>query len=159
MQEATASRLRAIGWIGLTLVGLFFLFAPVADIIGTHSGGLPPDHRRTFTTLAGSSIAAVKNTQPGVAHYLATVEYGYALHELTFGLLFLAIVVCAFRRGRRWAWIACWFVLVAALGYTFTFGTHDHTILTRSLIADGAVPLLLLISAPSFFRHGHPARP
>jgi hypothetical protein len=151
MTAAAPSRARSIAWIGLTVLGLFFLFAPITDVIGTHAHGLPSDHTGTFAQLAGMPIATAKAQAPGTAHYIATLEYGYALHELTFGLLFLAVVVFAFRLGQRWAWFACWAVLVAAIGYTLTFGTHDSTIMSRSLIADIALPVLLLISAPSFF--------
>ena len=31
--------------------------------------------------------------------------------------------------------------MIANLGYTLTFGAHDHTILARSLITDIALPL------------------
>jgi hypothetical protein len=147
-----------VSWIGLTLIGLFFLIAPILDIAGTHAHGLPSDHSGSFTKLAGTDFATVKAGSPGVARYISTLEYGYALHELTFGLLFLAIVVFAFRRGQRWAWFACWAVMVASLGYTLTFGVHDSAIMGRSLIADLAVPVLLLISAPGLFRRQSSAR-
>jgi hypothetical protein len=156
---AEPSRARTIAWIGLTILGLFFLFAPVMDVLGTHAHGLPADHTGTFSKLAGLPIAAERAQSPGTAHYIATLEYGYALHELTFGLLFLAIVLFAFRRGERWAWFVCWAVMVASLGYTLTFGAHDSTTMSRSLVADIALPVLLLISAPSFFRHRRPAAP
>lgn len=156
MTATTPSRARTIAWIGLTLLGLFFLFAPLMDIIGTHAHGLPSDHTSTFADVAGAPFAEAKVAEPGTARYIATLEYGYALHELTFGLLFLTIVVCAFRRGQRWAWFACWAVLIAAIGYSATFGAHDSTLLGRSLVADIALPVLLVIAAPSFFKR--PAR-
>ncbi|HWG26782.1 hypothetical protein [Actinospica sp.] len=56
-----------------------------------------------------------------------------------------------FRRGERWAWFACWAVLIATIGYSVTTAAHDHTLLVRSLIADIGVPVLLLISARAFF--------
>lgn len=156
MAQTEPSRARTIAWIGLTVLGAFFLFAPVMDVLGTHAHGVPADHTGTFSKLAGHTIAAEQAQSPGTAHDIATLEYGYALHELTFGLLFLAVVLFAFRPGQRWAWFACWTVLVASLGYTFTFGVHDSTVLARSLIADIALPVLLLISAPSFFRREVP---
>jgi hypothetical protein len=159
MSDIAPSRARTVAWTSLTVLGLFFLFAPVMDVLGTHSDGLPADHTGTFAKLAGMPIATAKAQTPGTAHYIATLEYGYALHELTFGLLFLTVVVFAFRRGQRWAWFACWSVLVAVLGYTFTFGVHDSALLGRSLIADIALPVLLLISAPSFFRATTPDAP
>lgn len=138
-------------WIGLTLVGLFFLLAPILDIVNTHSSGLPKDHSATFRTLAGADFGTVKSSAPGVARYVSTLEYGYALHELTFGLLFLALVVFGVRGRQRWAWFASWAVMVASIGYSATFGAHDSTILQRSLVADIAVPLFLLLAAPAVF--------
>jgi hypothetical protein len=41
--------------------------------------------------------------------------------------------------------------VIANLGYTFTFGVDDQAILTRSLVADIALPLLLLAHIPAFF--------
>lgn len=148
---AGRSVLMRISWIGLTLIGLFFLFAPAQDLIKTHSSGLPADHTTTFAKLAGSDFAAVKAGTPGVARYVSTLEYGYALHELTFGLLFLAVVLFALRRGQVWAWFACWAVMIASIGYSATFGAHDSTILGRSLIADIGVPVLLVLAVPTVF--------
>jgi len=41
--------------------------------------------------------------------------------------------------------------MIANLGYTFTIARHDSTILTRSLIADIAVSVFLLLCAPAVF--------
>jgi hypothetical protein len=41
--------------------------------------------------------------------------------------------------------------MIASLGFTFTYGVHDHAILARSLIDDIALPLLLLAHIPAFF--------
>jgi hypothetical protein len=79
------------------------------------------------------------------------MEVGYALHELTFVVLFVCIVLVPLRRRQPWAWWACWAVMTANLGYTFTLARHDSTILGRSLIADIAVPALLLLCAPAVF--------
>jgi len=65
--------------------------------------------------------------------------------------LFLAVVLFALRRGHRWAWFACWAVVVASVGYSLTFGVHDSTIMGRSLVADIGVPVLLLLAAPAVF--------
>lgn len=78
-------------------------------------------------------------------------ERGYALHELTFALLFIALITIPFRRRQCWAWWAAWLPMIANLGYTFTFGVHDHTILARSLVADIALPVLLIAHIPAFF--------
>jgi hypothetical protein len=52
--------------------------------------------------------------------------------------------------------------MIANLGYTLAFGAHDHAILARSLIADIALPVLLLAHIPAFFTRHHelePSRP
>lgn len=81
-----------------------------------------------------------------------------ALHELTFALLFLLIVAIPFRRRQPWAWWAAWIPMIANLGYTFSFGVHDHTILIRGRIVDIALPVLLLAHIPLFVHAGRQAR-
>jgi hypothetical protein len=61
------------------------------------------------------------------------------------------IVAIPVRRGATWGWWACWVVLIADIGYSLTFGRYDSTLLRQSLIADVALPLLLLAQAPRFF--------
>jgi hypothetical protein len=145
--------LHRVGWIGLTIVGVFLLFAVAADLASDRSTGLPADHEGAFTALAGRTFQSLRSASPGVAGYVTSLEVGYALHELTFALLFLAIVVIPLRRRRPWAWWACWAVMVANLGYTFTLARHDSAILARSLIAVVAVPVLLALCAPAVFRN------
>jgi hypothetical protein len=101
--------------------------------------------------LAGRSFAQSKAANPGIASYITLLERGYALHELTFALLFLVLIAIPFRRRRQWAWWTAWLLMIANLGYTLTFGAHDHAILTRSLIGDIALPVLLLAHVPAFF--------
>lgn len=141
-------------WIGLIVLGAFNVFAAVADLAATAGTGLPSDHTGTFAVVAGQTWASFKAAQPGAAHYVTLLERGYALHELTFAILFLVIVVIPLRAGQRWAWWACWAVLIAYLGYTFTFGVHDSTILARSLIGVITLPILLLAQTPALARRG-----
>jgi hypothetical protein len=151
--------LHRIGWIGLTLVGALMVFAVASDLAADHKTGIPSDHVGTFSKLAGQPFAAVASSSPGVARYVTTLEVGYALHELTFALLFLVLVLVPVRRGRAWGWWACWAVMIANIGYTATFGAHDPTILTRSLAADVAVPVFLLLCAPRALGRGQMAGP
>lgn len=139
-------------WIGLILLGAFNVYAAVADLAATAGTGLPSDHTGTFAAVAGRTWASFKAAQPGAANYVTLLERGYALHELVFAILFLLIVVIPLRAGQRWAWWACWTVLIAYLGYTFTFGVHDSTILARSLIGVIALPVLLLAQMPALAR-------
>ncbi len=133
----------------LLLLGLFYLCGGVSDLAADASSGIPADHYGTFTSLARHSFAQASAATPGTASYISVLERGYALHELTFALLFLLILAIPFRRRQRWAWWAAWIPMIANLGYTFTFGIHDHAILTRSLIADIALPALLLAHIPA----------
>lgn len=143
--------LHRVGWIGLTLVGAFMLFAVASDLAADHRSGIPVDHTGTFAKLAGQDFTSLSRSAPGAAHYVTTLEVGYALHELTFAALFLAIVLIPLRRSRRWAWWSCWAAMIANVGYLATFGVHDRTIFARSLVAVVAVPVLLAMCAPAIF--------
>jgi hypothetical protein len=141
----------AASTVGLTLIAALLLFAVANDLRADHSPGLPVDHSGAFTELAGRSFDSVHQSAPGIARYITTLEVGYALHELTFVALFLAMVLIPLRRKQRWAWWTCWAIMVANFGYTRTIARHDPTTMSRSLIADIAVPVLLLLCAPAVF--------
>jgi hypothetical protein len=143
--------LHRIGWIGLTLVGALMVFAVASDLTADHKTGIPTDHAGTFSKLAGQPFPSLVSSTPGVARYVTNLEVGYALHELTFAVLFLVLVLVPLRHGRMWAWFACWAVMIANIGYTATFGVHDSRIFARSLAADIAVPVFLLLCAPTVF--------
>lgn len=152
---AAQSRTRgpaAVALALLLLLGAFYVYGAAADLMSLAIHNLPADHQGTFAKLTGGTFSQVKSTSPGIASYITEVERGYALHELTFALLFIALIAIPFRRRQPWAWWAAWLPMIANLGYSFTFGVHDHTILTRSLIADIALPVLLIVHIPAFFR-------
>ncbi|MBA3906146.1 MAG: hypothetical protein H0X35_05585 [Pseudonocardiales bacterium] len=145
---------RGWGLVGLgllMLLGAFYVFGAVSDLVSDAALGIPVDHVDTFGALAGTGFHQLQASAPGTAGYITVLERGYALHELTFALLLLALIAVPFRRRQRWAWWAAWLPMIANLGYTFTFGIHDPTILYRSLIADIALPVLLLAHLPAFF--------
>lgn len=144
-------RYLTIAWALLLLLGAFYLFAPLSDLRADAGIGLPADHLFTFAKVSGVPWETAKQSSPGVARYVTLLEVAYAVHELVFGILFLVILAIPFRRRARWAWWACWAVMLANITYTLTFGRHDPTILSRSLIADIALPILLLIHVPAFF--------
>jgi hypothetical protein len=154
---ASSSRQRApwwhtASWAGLLLLGAFNLYAAAADLAADAGADLPGDHAGTFTALTGQTWTLFHAAQPAAAQYITLTERGYALHELVFAILFLIIVAIPLRAGQRWAWWACWTVLIAYLGYTLTFGIHDSTILARSLIGVIALPILLLAQIPALTR-------
>src|SRR5215467_15131899 len=82
-----------IGWPGLTVVGAFLVFAAASDLRSDQSAGIPNDHAGTFNKLTGQSFAQVQQSTSGVANYVTRLEVGYALHELTFAVLFLFIEI------------------------------------------------------------------
>lgn len=157
--ESARSRARGLATAGLALLlllALFYVFGAASDLASLAVGNLPADHQGTFAGLAGGTFSKAKSAAPGITSYITVAERGYAIHELTFALLFIVLIAIPFRRRQRWAWWAAWLPMIASLGYTFTFGVHDHTILARSLIADIALPLLLLAHIPAFFTRNPP---
>ncbi len=141
-------------WALLLVLGAFFVFASLSDLTADARVGLPADHVGTFARLAGIPWGSAKHTASGLTRYVTLLEVAYAVHELVFALLYLVIVAIPFRRGARWAWWSCWAVMLANLTYSLTFGRYDSTILLRSLIADVALPVLLLLQIPVFFGKG-----
>ena len=140
-----------VAWILLLLLGALFLFGALSDLLADVRMGLPSDHLDAFSTLAGISWNSAQQSSPGITHYITSLEIAYAVHELVFGLLFLIIVAIPFRRRARWAWWACWVPMLANLTYTLTIGHYGTTTLAYSLIADVALPVLLLLHIPAFF--------
>ncbi len=140
-----------VAWILLLLLGAFFLFASISDLAADGRFGLPSDHLEAFHTIAGVTWTSAKLASPTITHYVTLLEVTYAIHELVFGLLFLLIVAIPFRRRARWAWWACWIPMLANLTYTFAIAHYSTTTLTYSLIADIALPLLLLLHVTAFF--------
>ena len=143
-----------VAWVLLLILSAFPVAASAADLVGIGKTGLPADHAAAFASVAGATWIAAKAASPGVASYVTLLEYGYAVHEFVFGLLFLLIVAVPVRRGATWAWFACWTVLIADIGYSLTFGRYDLTLLRQSLIADISLPILLLVQIRRFFAAG-----
>lgn len=136
----------------LLVLGAFYVLAPLLDLAADARTGIPSDHAAAFLNVAGNSWDTAKHSVPGTTKYITLLEVAYAVHELVFGILFLLIVAIPFRSRERWAWWACWVVMLANLTYSLTFGQHESTILRQSLIADFGLPILLLIHLPAFFR-------
>ena len=141
-----------MAWILLLLLGAFFLFASLSDLAADARTGLPSDHLEAFHTIAGVTWTSAKHSAPEITKYVTLLEVTYAVHELVFGLLFLIIVAIPFRQRTHWAWWACWIPMFANLTYTFAIAHYSTTTLVYSLIADIALPVLLLLHVPAFFR-------
>jgi hypothetical protein len=153
---APQPRYLLVAWILLLLLGAFFLFASVSDLVADARMGLPSDHLEAFHMITGMAWTSAQQSSPKVAQYTTLLEVTYAVHELVFGLFFLIIVAIPFRRRARWAWWACWVPMLANLTYTFAIAHYSTTTLVYSLVADIALPVLLLLHIPAFF--GKPER-
>lgn len=140
-----------VAWILLLLLGALFLFAALSDLAADARVGLPSDHTGAFQAVAGIAWSSAQQSSRGVTQYVTLLEIAYAVHELVFALFFLVIVAIPFRQRARWAWWACWIPMFANLTYTFTIARYSSTTLVYSLIADIALPILLLIHVPTFF--------
>jgi hypothetical protein len=145
-----------VAWILLLLLGSFFLFASVSDLAADARTGLPSDHLEAFHGITGVTWSSARLSSPQITRYVTLLEVTYAVHELVFGLFFLIVVVIPFRRRARWAWWACWVPMLANLTYTFAIAHYSTTTLLYSLIADIALPVLLLLHVPAFFRTSTP---
>lgn len=150
--QTVSRRYLTVAWALLLLIGALFVFAALSDLAADARIGIPSDHAATFAHVSGVTWASAMHSASGLTQYVTLLEIAYAVHELVFGILFLVIVAIPFRRRARWAWWACWAPILANVVYTLTFGRHDSAILTRSLITDVALPILLLIHVPAFFR-------
>lgn len=140
-----------VAWILLLLLGGLFLLGSVSDLVSDARIGLPSDHLDAFSAIAGTTWNNAKLSSPKITQYITSLEIAYAVHELVFGLLFIIIVAIPFRRRARWAWWTCWVPMLANLTYTLTIAHYSTTTLLYSLIADVALPVLLLLHIPAFF--------
>jgi hypothetical protein len=145
---ARIRRIDRVTWLLLLIAALFTVLFPLLDLAGTARSGLPSDHTAAYRALAGHAFPGVQPAGP--TRYIHQLEYGYALHELTFALFFLVIVAIPVRTGQRWAWLTCWLILIATIGYTITFAHYSGKTLAYSLIPDIAIPILLLAQARRF---------
>ena len=152
LPHAKQPRYLLVAWTLLLLLGVLFLFASLSDLIADARTGLPTDHMEAFRVVTGMTWNSAKISSPKITQYVTLLEVTYAVHELVFGLLFLVIVAIPFQRRTRWSWWACWIPMVANLTYTFTIAHYSTTTLIYSLIADVALPALLLLHVPAFFR-------
>lgn len=144
-------RFLLVAWILLLLLGALFLFGSLSDLVADGRSGLPSDHLDAFSTITGITWPSAQQSSAKITHYITSLEIAYAVHELVFGLLFLIIVAIPFRRRARWAWWTCWIPMLANLTYTFTIAHYSTTTLAYSLLADVALPALLLVHIPAFF--------
>lgn len=149
-----SSVLNRVTWVGLLVLASFPLFGAVADLVSDQHGGIPRDHYAAFRALSGMTVGQAKSAAPGLVQYVHQLEVGYAVHELVFAVLLLGIVAVPLRQCQRWAWFACWTVLIADITYAATFGAHDSTILLESIVGALGMSTLLLAFAPSIFS-GH----
>ena len=114
------SRIPRFAWIALLIVDVGFIawgaMAALAPehLMGPHSMPIIQAEYEGFT---GNSWAEFTATSPKVADLITIVFRVYGAYNVAFGVLSVAIILTAFRRGERWAW---WALL---LGNTITLGS------------------------------------
>lgn len=145
------ARYLQVAWILLLLLGAFYLFASLSDLAADIRTGLPADHLGAFHALTNISWNNAQQSEPQITQYVTLLEIIYAVHELVFGFLFFMIIAIPFRRRARWAWWTCWVPVCANITYSLTIAPYNTTTLIYSLIANVALPVLLLLHLPAFF--------
>jgi hypothetical protein len=136
---------RAVARWLLLATGAFLVLGSISDLISDASSKLPGDHASTFRALTGANWHQIAASAHSTTPYITRLEIGYAVHELLFALLFLAVVAIPLRRGERWAWSACWLIVIADLAYGVLFGAHDLTILLRAAGAAVVAGIALIV--------------
>ncbi len=111
--RATAmQRAQRVAWILPLIVGAGFVaWGAMAAALPNHllGPGGRPILPAGYEGFSGGSWSELARTAPTTAGYIAVLFRMYAIYNVVFGLMAIAITVTAFRRGERWAW---WALLV-----------------------------------------------
>ena len=138
-------------WLLLATALISVLFG-----LGDLSAGAPDN----TLAVTGQSTAEFQADSPaGYALISESVRIG-GVHIMAIGLFAVAVLLFAFRRNARWAWWTMWLVpltsaCLAAIHFTTVAPGQAPAIpaYSGSFIA-GLDALVLLVSAPRFFRRG-----
>jgi hypothetical protein len=120
----------------------------VFDLIAAARGTLPSDHSSTFKVLTGTTLENAVRVQHSATRYATHMEIGYAVYELLFAALFLAVAVIPLRRGNRWAWWCCWLIIGPLAIFAARFGAHDSGNLSAAIVAVAIAVVALLVLRP-----------
>lgn len=137
-----------IAWFALLAVGAFLALGSVYDLITDARQQLPTDHASTFTAVTGTTWQEAASVVHPTTPYISIMETGYAVYELLFAAVFLALVVIPLRRGERWAWWCCWLIVAALVLFAALFGTHDAANLYIAIGVAAIAALALLLARP-----------
>jgi hypothetical protein len=80
------------------------------------------------------------------------MEIDYAVDELLFAVLFLAVAAIPLRRGARWAWWCCWLIVVPEATLAVLFGAHDSANMAVASALAFITVLALLVMGPGSAR-------
>ncbi len=145
-------------WVGLAALGGITALLSLLDIAADLSSGMPADHRQVFLAVSGTSWEAARGTAIGT--YVTALEEGYAIHELALALVLVLVAALPLRDGRRWAWVGCWALGLAIVGYAVLFGSHDTTIFQYALVEGVVFLVCMLAMAPTMLEaQGREAAP
>ena len=100
---------RRVAWILLLVVDIGYIAWGAMAALAPHRllgpGGKPilPAGYEGFTNESWSRLA---DTAPRTAAYVIVLFRTYGAYNVVFGIMAVAVVLTAFRRGERWAWWA-----------------------------------------------------
>ena len=132
-------------WWGLLALAAIFTVRGVIDLASGVTWQAEDVTGTTITQIAAESGAGSELSDFGVR--------SSGLYLVLLGILVAATILFAFRRDHRWAWWAAWTLPATAIASSvlyLAFGVVGPPI--TSAILGGLAAVILLISAPRFFR-------
>lgn len=144
-------------WMLLLATAVPAIYGPLAHLVS----GRPLAAGMQFwkndpATHPARSWADLVAQHPETASVISGHVRMMAILGLAFGVLFVAVVSTAFRRGERWAWFAAWSYPAAILGFAAVATIHDgwwedSWALPSLVVVVGVVIVGLLLPVRVFF--------
>ena len=148
LRHPRAIRSTTVAWVVLVAIAAFLALGSVFDLIADARGTLPSDHSSTFKALTGTTLQHAAKVQHSATPYVTHVEVGYAVYELLFAALFLAVAMIPLRHGDRWAWWCCWLIIGPLATFAALFGAHNSGTLSAAIIAAVIAVVALFVLRP-----------
>jgi len=100
---------RRLAWVLLLVVDLGYVAWGAMAALAPHrllGPGGKPILPAGYEGFSGASWTALAHTAPRTAAYIGVLFRMYGVYNVVFGIMAVAVVLTAFRRGERWAWWA-----------------------------------------------------
>jgi len=112
--KKTALKLKAYekhAWMLIFAIGVITLVTAVAHALGVNTDPA------TAESIVGIPLSELKASNPGFFDLYDFYFRGGGLSDLGFGFFVTVISSTAYRRGKKWAWYAFWFIPAFFLGF------------------------------------------